>query len=287
MLNIGIIGCGIVSGYGHLPAATHSPDWKLAAICDTNPQRLEAIHKTYPKPAAYTDHRQLLEHPQLDAVVVATHAHTHATITLDAFNNGLHVLCEKPMAASLDECRQMVDAADRAQRLLAINFNGRSALIYRQIKSLIDTGLTGPIRVVRIVYDWSAHQWQPPQRLDTFMRNGGPVVDSAVHFFEAAAWFTGQDVQTVEARGVTLPPYDNPQHAIAVCTLTGGAIALIEAGWIYTKSTKDQAQLFQIDVIGDQGVISYDNTSGRLRTYGSDATTDEVFQDSDKNFPHV
>lgn len=287
MLNVGVIGLGTVSGYGHLPAASSSPHWRLAAIADINPGQLAAVAAAHPGAAPYADYRPLLEHPALDAVVIATHADTHHQIALAALERGLHVLCEKPMAVGLDQCREMVAAADRARRLLAINFNGRSALIYRRIKQLIDQQTVGPIRVVRIVYDWSAHQWKPLERMENFMRNGGPVVDSAVHFFEAVRWFTGQDVAHIDAQGVTLPPYEHPQHVIATCKLSGGAIALVEAGWLYTKRSKDQGQLYQMDVIGDDGAISYDVFSNVLRAYGRTSTLSEPFADSDKNFPYI
>ncbi|MCX5660672.1 MAG: Gfo/Idh/MocA family oxidoreductase [Planctomycetota bacterium] len=287
MLNLGIIGLGTVSGYGHLPAASSSPHWRLAAIADVNPQRLAQVARDHPAAAPYADFRALLAHPGLDAVAVATHADTHCEITLAALARGLHVLCEKPMAGSLEQCQSMVDAAGRADRILAVNFNGRSALIYRRIKQLIDQGTVGPIRVVRIVYDWSAHQWQPLERMENFMRNGGPVVDSAVHFFEAIRWYTGQDVEHIDAQGVVLPPYEHPQHVIATCKLSGGAIALVEAGWLYTNRSKDQGQLYQIDVIGDDGAISYDIHSNSLRAFGKSSTLIEPFEDSDKNFPYI
>lgn len=287
MLNIGIIGLGIVSGYGHLPAASTSPHWRLAAVADINPARLAQVAREHPAAAPYADYRALLAHPGLDAVVIATHADLHCEIALAALARGLHVLCEKPMAVGLEQCQAMVDASERAGRLLAVNFNSRSAMIYRRIKSLIDAGTVGPIRVVRIVYDWSAHQWQPPERMDNFMRNGGPIVDSAVHFFEAVRWFTGREITQIDAQGVVLPPYEHPQHGIATCKLSDGAIALVEAGWLYTKRTKDQGQLYQMDVIGDEGAISYDIYSNALRAYGMKSTLIEPFDDSDKNFPYV
>ena len=284
MFRLGIIGCGTVSQYGHLPAVAGSKDWMLTAVADIDSSRLESVRKTYKPPHAFTDYRDLLALPGLDAVVVATHVDTHCEIAVAALGRGLHVLCEKPMAATLAQCREMVEAARQAGRLLAVNFNSRCGPVYREIKRLIDLGTVGKVRVVRFVLDWSAHQWRQAERMEHFMTGGGPLMDSAVHFFEGVRWFTGQEFQDIRAHGLILPPYENPQHGIATCLLTDGSIALVEAGWIYCKRTKDQGSLFQIDVIGDDGAISYDATSATLRIYTQSGTEQRRLEDTGKHF---
>lgn len=286
MLNIGVIGCGMVAGYGHLPAIRASADFRLVAVADMDAARAQSAAGGG-EARAFTDYRELLGLPGLNAVTIATHMDTHHEIAVEAMRRGLHVLCEKPMASTAAQCEAMVRAAERHGRILAVNFNSRSAGIYHEIKRRIDSGVTGTIRVVRIVYDWSAHHWKPIERMENFMRNGGPATDSAVHFFEAARWFTGQEFTRIEASGVTLPPYDAPQHVIATCTMSGGAVALIEAGWLYCKHTRDQSQLYQMDVIGDDGVVSYDIYSGKLRVYGKETTIETPFDGGDKGFPFV
>jgi len=287
MLKIGVIGCGTVSSYGHLPTITASTDWELAAVVDQSEARLDAVRSKYGDIPTFTHYKDMLESTQLDAVTVATHIDTHCQMTCDALNQNLHVLCEKPMAKNLDECQKMVDTAQEKNRLLAINFNTRSGSIYREIKRIIDTGDLGTLRVIRIVFDWSCHQWQPPERLDAFMSEGGPIIDSAVHFFEGARWFSGQEFVHIDAHGVALDPYEAPQHAISTCTMTGNVIALIEAGWLYCKRTKDQAALFRIDVIGDNGTVSYDSPPGVLRLYTQDTTDERPFTDLSKHFETV
>jgi predicted dehydrogenase len=284
MLKIGLVGCGTVSGYGHLPSIAGSDEWSLAAIADTNPTRLEQARQVYNPPHAFSDYRQLLDVPGLDAVAVATHMDTHHQIVTAALARGLHVLCEKPMAADLAQCQEMVDAARKAGRLLVVNFNTRCGPIYREIKRLIDAGTVGKLRVVRFVLDWSAHQWKPAERMEHFMAGGGPIVDSAVHFFEGVRWFSGQEFADIQAHGLILPPYESPQHAIATCLLTDGAVALVEAGWTYCKRTKDLGSLVNIDVIGDDGAISYDGVFSTLRIYTLDSTEQRRFEDTGKHF---
>lgn len=287
MLKIGVIGCGTVSSYGHLPNIAASQDWELAAVVDKSETRLSEVKEKYGQMRTFTNYEDMLKNTDLDAVTVATHIDTHCEITCAALEKGLHVLCEKPMATSVEDCQKMVATAQKHDRHLVVNFNTRSGTIYREIKRIIDSGELGTLRVIRTVFDWSCHQWQPPERLDAFMQEGGPIIDSAVHFFEGARWFSGQEFLHIDAHGVALEPYDAPQHAISTCTMTGNVIALIEAGWLYCKRTKDQGALFRIDVIGDLGTVSYDAHPGILRVYTQTQTEERSFTDQSKHFETV
>ena len=283
-MKIALVGCGKVSGYGHLPAIQTSSEWDLVGIADTDPARLKEVQAKYGVELATADYHELLDIPGLDALVVATHLDTHCEITTDALEKGIHVLCEKPMAANTHECRQMVNAAQEHNRMLVVNFNTRCGPVYRRIKQLIDNGGIGNVRVVRIIYNWSCHQWKPLERMENFMVGGGPLLDSAVHFFDGVRWYTGQEFVRIDANGLVLPPYDNPQHGIASCLLDGGAIALVEAGWTYTKRTKDEGSFYQITVIGDDGTLEHDTTSGILRIWTGSETRQEIMKDTGKHF---
>lgn len=138
MLNLGVIGCGIVAA-GHMQAIMDSDKMNLAAVADISTEQLNKAKRFNPD-ASYTDYRELLAQPGLDAVVIATHCHLHHEMTLAALQAGLHVLCEKPMADTEEKCTEMVVAAEKAGKLLAVNFNTRSAPHYRKVKELIDTG---------------------------------------------------------------------------------------------------------------------------------------------------
>ena len=283
MLRVGIAGCGRVA-IGHREAIAASDQWKLAGIADINAEQLEKVKREDGVELAVSDYRELIDRGSLDALVVSTHLDTHHRIAMDAMDAGLHVLCEKPMASTLEQCREMVAKAEETKRLLAINFNTRSSPRFRKIKKIIDSGVLGKIRVVRIVYNWSAHQWQPPERLRAFMLGGGPIIDSAVHFFDGVRWYTGSEFARIDCNGVVLDPWEHPQHAVASCLLEDGSVALVEAGWLYTKRTKDSAFFYQISVIGDDGTLEHDNVNRLLRLWTKDETREIEVQDIEKHF---
>jgi predicted dehydrogenase len=286
MLNIAVVGCGIVAG-GHLAAIKNSHEWNLIAVADTNPQNLQKAVENYQPQHSFDNYQQMLDEVAPNAVVVATHADTHHEITIAALQRGIHVLCEKPMADTMEKCREMCEVARENERLLAVNFNTRSSDPYLTMKRQIETRNIGAIRVTRFVYDWSCHQWQPPQRLENFMANGGPVIDSAVHFFEGVRWFTGAEFARIEACGARIAPHEHPQHVISTCQMSDGSIALVEAGWLFTKSTKDADMLFAVTVIGDDGTMSYSSDTGKIRVWTKDATEEIVCGDLGKHFERV
>ncbi len=283
MLKIAVIGCGVV-GIDVLKVISESEDWDLAAIVDNNPQQLQYAKEQYQPSYAFDDFRKLFDQVSLDAVVVATHVETHHEITMAALEKKIHVFCEKPMADTIDKCREMCEAAQRHQRLLTVNFNTRISDPYLTIKQIMDRKDIGTIRVVRYIYDWSAHQWQPPERFAKFMENGGPIIDSAVHFFEGVRWYTGADFARIEACGVRIAPFEHPQHVISTCQMTDGSIALVEAGWLFTKTTKDTGMIFEVTVIGDNGTINYNSNTETVRTWTGTETEEIACSDVGKHF---
>lgn len=284
MKNIALIGCGKVSSYGHLPAIAQSGDWRLRAIVEPDDiRRAEASEKFAPQ-LAFKSADQLWEIDDLDAVVVATHLQLHHPFVIAALKRGLHVLCEKPLAATLEQCQQMVDCAEHEDRLLAVNFNTRSQLAYRQIKKIVDSGRLGEIKVARFVYNWSNHQWKPEERLKSFMANGGPIMDSGVHFFDGVRLFTRQEYSAIDAQGAIIAPYENPQHVITTCKLSGGAIALIEAGWLYTKNTKDEDAIYRVELIGDKGALTADLINSTLDIRDQHGSENKRIEKTDKGF---
>jgi predicted dehydrogenase len=282
MYKIGVIGCGAIAGM-HIKAILASKEYTLVAVADINPEQLAKVKDKYGIQNVYTDYKALLNKEDLDVIVVSTHVPTHAEITIAALNKGINVICEKPMAVTVKDSESMIRAAEKNNRLLTINFNTRSSPRFLKVKEYIDSGVLGKIRVVRIVFNWSAHQWTPPERFHNFMLNGGPIIDSAVHFFDGVRWYTGQEFDRIDANGVFFDDYENPKHGIISCKMKDGSIALIEAGWLYTKTTKDQSSFYQITVIGDEGTVEHDNVSNKLRLFTENKTEETVYNNIEKH----
>lgn len=130
----------------------------LKALCDVNPGRrakaVEAmVKKGWPKPNEYDDWQEMIQKEDLEAVHIATPLWTHAAIAVGALNAGKHVLCEKMMAKTREECQQMIDAARNNNRVLEIGYQRYYNPIYQAAhQNIVQQGLLGDIYHVRLAW---------------------------------------------------------------------------------------------------------------------------------------
>ena len=130
MIGIAIIGSGQIALANHLPGFSYCPDTRVVALCDSNPQVLEAAAKSTDIKNTYTDYNEVLKRDDVSAVVIATPNVFHAPITFAACAAGKHVLCEKPIAMNLPEAMEMVKAAEKA------NVRHMTAFTYRFVPAM-------------------------------------------------------------------------------------------------------------------------------------------------------
>ena len=254
-IKIGVIGCGTVAGYGHIPGILEVPEIELAAISDLNAERLSELQNLHNIPDTYTDYNDLLARSDIDAVAVATPVQYHYPVVMAAAKAGKHVFCEKPIAESPEKGMEMVQAMNDAGKLLAINFENRVSDPFPEMKKLLDAGEIGNLRVMRFVNNWMGGRWASEERYRSLIIEGkGPIVDCGVHYFDMARWFSESEFANTTAIGVHIEDYPNPDHVIATCEMDNGVISLIEGGWAYTHNTPQHHVLYQIELIGDRGI---------------------------------
>lgn len=174
-LRVGLIGSG---WYGLViaKAALQAGGVEIAAVCDVDSQHLkngvselEALQGIAPRP--YKNHRELLEHPGLKAVLIGTPPHWHALQFVDACKKGLHIYCEKPLAYDVEEGKAMVAAARRAGNIVQIGFQRRQSEAFKRAKQLIEDGTTGKIRQINAQIHYT------PGKMDTTIQNPPASLD--------------------------------------------------------------------------------------------------------------
>jgi len=192
MLRIGIVGFGFM-GRMHFGNWSKLPDAAVVAICDGNADVLknadEAVGNIEGLPETidlsqthfYSDYEQMLKSEQLDAVSITLPTCLHKDFSIMALEAGVHVLCEKPMALTLDECDEMTAAANAAGRELMIAHCIRFWPEYAKTKEIIDSGKYGKVlaatfRRLSISPTWSSDNW-----LMDDSRSGGMVLDLHIH----------------------------------------------------------------------------------------------------------
>lgn len=164
-INIGAIGINGM-GWANVTSAVKQPGVNLAAVCDIDKnvieKRLADFAKMKPvarKPKIYSDYRKLLEDKDIDAVIIGTPDHWHAKIMIDACAAGKDVYCEKPVGNSIGECRAMVDAQKKYNRVVQVGQWQRSQQHFRDAVDYVYSGVLGNIRTVKV---WCYQGWMKP-----------------------------------------------------------------------------------------------------------------------------
>ena len=189
---VGVIGLGF--GKQHLREYHRLEDVEVAAICDVNEDALADPLVVECGARIYRDAEKMLSEEDLDAVSICTPPRTHRPLTVLAAQQGVHVLCEKPMAPSLEDCDAMIRVCEEGGVRLMIGFKKRFAPAYVALERLIQSELGPPFSIFYryVCYGGVEKEW--------FWRDGGPIVENTAHAVDVLRFLVG-DVQRVYAEG--------------------------------------------------------------------------------------
>ena len=266
MARIGVMGCGVVADYGHIPAILDTEGLELAALYDPNPDRLNYVSNRIGNPPSFTETMGFFGEG-LDAVVIASPAGAHLANIQEAAANGVHVLCEKPLAMNDEEVEEAIRVMEDAGRMLFTGFVYRFSPISLQIKDWISQGIIGEVRSLRLIYIWDLHgqyelgpdnDWIESPRWRGRMLEGGPLVDCGVHQIDLARWWLGDDVNRYTASGAWVADYEAPDHVYLHMDHNKGAHTMVEMSFTYGHTAKEPIPHFSYHIIGTGGVIRYD-----------------------------
>jgi predicted dehydrogenase len=294
MLKIGIIGCGKIAQIRHIPEYADNKNVKLAAYYDINPSRAREMAGTYGG-KVYSSYQQLLTVPDIDAVSVCTANSSHAEISIAALKAGKHVLCEKPMAMTLQECEDMVKTARETGKFLMLGHNQRLARAHVKARQLLADGLIGEIVTFRTTFGHAGPEtWSidPGQNTWFFDKNKavlGAMADLGIHKTDLLHFLTGQTVIETTARVATVDKRDAAgslisvdDNAICIYKLSGGAIGTMTASWTYYGAEDNSTILY-----GTKGIMRiYDDPAHSIKFISRDGKvthfdTDQI-QTNDK-----
>lgn len=142
-----VIGFGAMHNFGWMHATwiNTTPELKLCAICDRDPERLRAAAAAFPGIKTYGSTRELYADPKIEMVTLVTPNYTHCALALEAFANGRHVLTENAMCLTVAEASAIIDASKAAGKMICVHHNRRHDGNYRLIKEIIDSGRMGEV----------------------------------------------------------------------------------------------------------------------------------------------
>lgn len=263
-IRVGVIGGGF--GKRHLQGYRSTENVEIVAFCQRTSQQAEAIAKEFSIPHVYSDYRELIAQQDLDAISIVAPPHLHHEIATAAFDQGLHVLCEKPLAMNAREAEAMLRKAQDAGRVHMTAFNHRyiPALFY--MKELLDGAYIGK-RILHAEARWFSesrigpnlpHYWRHQKELAGF----GIMGDVGVHVIDRLLWLIGDfervwgDEETFvrerrDRAGVSKPVTVEDSFTL-VSRFAGGASGCMRLSGVAKKSNYQS-----LEVYGDDGMLRF------------------------------
>ena len=279
-IGIGMIGCGKIAQVRHIPEYADNPDAELKGFYDLSLERAQEMADKYGG-KAYESVEALLADPEIDAVSVCVANNAHADISIQALRAGKHVLCEKPMAVTIEECEAMVDEAKKAGKFLMIGHNQRLAKAHVKAKELIDAGLIGRIITFRTTFGhggpetWSITPGKNVWFFDKKRAAMGAMADLGIHKTDLIDFLTGQtvvkttaQVSTLDKRGPDGELIGVDDNAFCIYEMSGGIMGTMTVSWTYYGAEDNSTILY-----GEKGIMRiYDDPEHSIVVTLADGT---------------
>jgi predicted dehydrogenase len=240
-------------GYGYwgpnvLRAVSTHPDVEISAICDSDPKRLAQAGRLFPNAELSSDIAATVSSPDTDAIIIALPAHLHCEVATTALNAGKHCFIEKPLALTTAECAEIINIAQRRDRVLMVGHTFLYHGAVRYIKELIDRQEVGEI------YNIFAQR----MNLGRIRQDVDAMWNLAPHDISIALyWMNDEMPVTVRAQGFSHLPRPVPLADLSYLTLefAGGAVAHIISSWLSPEKIR------KLMLVGSKKMVTYDDVA--------------------------
>lgn len=252
MINIAVVGCGYWGP--NLIRNFHSlPDCRVKTICDFNLERIAHFKKVFPSVCATTNIDEIINDPEVNAVAIATPVQTHFPIAEKSLRAGKHTFIEKPMAASSDQCRELINTAKARSLTLMVGHTFIYTAPVRKIKEIISSGEIGEVLYI------SSRRLN----LGLFQNDVNVTWDLAPHDISIILHVLEHDPVSVNCQGKAHMKPGIEDVTNLTINFQNGGIALIHSSWI------DPRKVRETTIVGSQKMIVYDDNEPleKLRIY--------------------
>ena len=283
-LGVVLVGTGFATQYLHLPRLVQIPQAHPVAIVSRNMERAKVLARQFGVEACYTDLDEALKRDDVHLVDINVPTYLHKENVVRAAAAGKHVLCEKPMAQTLAEADEMIEAAKRAGTKLMIAHVLRFVPEYLKVKELADAGCLGNVvaaRAVRIPgpgYPWEGMPKEsralPHWKAEA--AKGGGILDLQIHDIDYLRFLFNTQVETVCAVGGRLAEktVDALDHAFANIKLRDGRVWHVTSSWVRPIECPF---IQNLELYGSEGYLVLDNlNSPPLTLYSNDGTVSRI-----------
>ena len=244
MLRVGLIGLGYW-GPNHARVLSELPETELVVAADVSDKALQFVRGRYPGVRTTLDPSEVIEAPDIDAVVIATPTSSHHSLTLAALEAGKHVLCEKPLATSTAECDELIAAAERTGRVLFVGHTFIFNPAVRMMRELIDAGEVG-----NVLYCHTARTGLGPIRSDV-----NALWDLAPHDLSILFYLIDDEPISTLTTGQAILGNNREDVVFVHLSFEEGTIAAAHVSWL------DPYKVRKVTVVGDRRMIVFDDVA--------------------------
>ena len=246
-LKVGLVGCGRIAELVHLNVLAQLPNVELIAFADSDPKRREQAKRRAPKATACASYQELMEAPELDAVVICLPPALHARAAIAAFDKGKHVYLEKPLATNLDDAMDVLAAWKKAKTVGMIGFNYRRNPLFQKLREHVESGTVGPLVGVRSIFTTAAKPMPGWKRARH--EGGGVLLDLASHHIDLLRFFFQQEIREIRAELESRSSDDD--SAMVYLKLADGLS--VQSFFSFTATEEDRFEIF-----GQKGKLNVD-----------------------------
>jgi len=236
---VALVGLGAM-GRNHLRVLSEIENADLVAVCDSEPAVVAAATRRYGM-KGYDSWREMLDHEQLEAVIVAVPTRFHKAVGLAVLEHGLHLLVEKPIAPTLEEGRALVEAASRARKLLAVGHIERFNPAVRELQKRIAAGELG-----RVFQVHARREGPFPARI----RDVGVVIDLATHDLDVMGRIVGSEITRLFAETEQRIHTEHEDMLNAILRFESGAVGVLQVNWLTPTKIRE------LSVLGERGLFT-------------------------------
>ena len=266
-LRVGMVGCGYISAmHGHAWLA--SLDVELVAVCDQDQTRARARAQQWGVANVYSDAAEMIARERLDILDIVTRPETHTKLVQLGADNGIAVICQKPLAGTIEEATAMVDYCDARGVRFMVNEMWRYVPSIAEMAKQIQSGAVGTPHYLRTIAGRQAHRPVYSVYVDQpYFRNMPKLIiyEAMIHWIDSARFLMG-NFDSVYARAQKVDPRNQGEdHAIVTYGHVGGSTSLHEASWVTPGGPPDGVGLGDSLVEGSEGVLHFSRSGGELR----------------------
>ena len=265
-----MIGCGHIAQTVHIPNYLNNPRVAVTAICDRDEGLLKSVGSQFQINKQFLNYKELLESNTVDAISVCTPTASHSRIVVEAANNGIHALCEKPMASTLEEGEAMLEAVSEAETKFTVGFNYRFLPNHIKAKKYLNEGKIGKLILARsevLTAGPYGSEFEPCEYKCQTEKRLGVFFDLGSHIADLLIWFAGKPKEVYAKCGTHMKGICVDDYALVTIEFESGVIGNIIAFWLNLPNFQATSDSRKIELVGCEGKIDSDFFGPSLSFY--------------------